>query len=332
MKRPWLTPLVPLYAAGLALNDLRIARGKPPQRLHWPVISIGNLSTGGAGKTPLTIALARLLTQAGFHVDVLSRGYGRQNQAVLRVDSSGAPADFGDEPILITREAGVPVYVAPQRYAAGNAAEVDFASHLSAAAPGPRVHILDDGFQHRELHRDIDILILNKADWLDVLLPAGNLREPQSAIHRASVIVIPADEPALEPALRAFGWQGPIWRLHRHMDVPPVDGLVAAFCGIARPEQFFSGLADAGIRLGALVAFDDHHPYTRDDLQRLVTAARNADAHTFLTTQKDLIRLGDLTAALPASVPLQAVPLRVEIENAPAALQWLTARLAPPRS
>lgn len=337
MRRPWLVPFVPLYAAGAALHNLRIERGKPPARLHWPVISIGNLSTGGAGKTPLTVALARLLTGAGYHVDVLSRGYGREAQAALCVDPSGTAASFGDEPLLIAREAGVPVFVAPQRYAAGQLAEADFLPGPQGRRPqqsGPRVHILDDGFQHRQLHRDIDILLLNRADWHDVLLPAGNLREPQSAIRRATVIAIPADEPELEPELRAFGWQGPIWRLHRHMAVPPVDGRVAAFCGIARPEQFFLGLKDAGVQLGAVVAFHDHHPYTRDDLQRLVDTARRANATTFLTTEKDFIRLGDLVQALPASVPLRTVPLRVEIEDAPAALQWLIERLtsSAPRS
>src|ERR1700752_4234048 len=184
MKRPWLAPLVPVYAAGAALRDLRIRNGwEPVRRLRWPVVSVGNLSTGGAGKTPLAIALARLLTSRGFHVDVLSRGYGRTSREAARVSPDGTAAEFGDEPLLIARETGVPVYVALQRYQAGLLAEAE-ADAASAAgeqnigqSESPSAHLLDDGFQHRQLHRDVDILLMNRADWHDSLLPAGNLRE-----------------------------------------------------------------------------------------------------------------------------------------------------------
>ncbi len=162
MKRPLLLPLVPLYAAGLELRELRLSRGwESIRRLVHPVISIGNLSTGGSGKTPLTIALARLLSARGFQVDVLSRGYGRQSREPMRVKPDGTAEEFGDEPLLIAREAGVPVYVAAERYAAGFLAE----SNASSATGSPRIHILDDGFQHRQLHRDIDILLVNREDW-----------------------------------------------------------------------------------------------------------------------------------------------------------------------
>jgi len=123
---------------------------------------------------------------------------------------------------------------------------------------------LDDGFQHRQLHRDIDILILNSQDWFeDKLLPAGNLREPRSAIKRATVIAIPAEDATIEPSLRSANrfWEGPVWRFRREMAVPEILGPVVAFCGIARPEQFFSGLASAGIQLAAKHAFSDHHRF-----------------------------------------------------------------------
>src|ERR1700744_877623 len=111
MRRPWLAPLVPLYAAGTALRDWQIRnRWKVIRRLKWPVISIGNLSAGGAGKTPLTITLARLLKSNGFFVDVLSRGYGRESRDASGVRPGGTAAEFGDEPILIAREAEVSVY------------------------------------------------------------------------------------------------------------------------------------------------------------------------------------------------------------------------------
>ena len=126
MRRPWLAPLVPLYAAGLALRNRRIENGSEPvRRLRFPVVSVGSLSAGGAGKTPLTIALAKALTRRGLTVDVLSRGFGRQSRLPARVDPNGTAEVFGDEPLLITLETGVPVYVATQRYEAGLLAEAE---------------------------------------------------------------------------------------------------------------------------------------------------------------------------------------------------------------
>jgi tetraacyldisaccharide 4'-kinase len=355
MTRPWLALLTPLYTAGVALRNLRLRTGlEPIRRLRSPVISIGNLSTGGSGKTPLTIALAKALTRRGFQVDVLSRGYGRQSRLPASVDPDGTVEEFGDEPLLIAREAGVPVYVAAQRYQAGLLAESAEASLVGRGfSPGAMAaeptralapegtlpgdsefinsltfHILDDGFQHRQLHRDVDILLLNAEDWADSLLPAGNLREPLKALRRATIIAIPADQPTLEADLRNYGYQGPLWTLHRKMEVPAVTGPVAAFCGIARPEQFFQGIESQGIKIAARSAFPDHHCYTTADLARLTTAAQQAGATALLTTEKDAVRLGKLGARLPSSLPLKTVRLHVEIESEDQAIEWLTTRLA----
>jgi tetraacyldisaccharide 4'-kinase len=307
--RPWLTPLVPLYRLGLALEELQLRTGlKPVRRLRWPVVSIGNLSTGGAGKTPLTIALAQALVRRGLRVDVLSRGYGRRSALPLPVDPRGTAEEFGDEPLLIAREAGVPVYVADERYQAGLLAE------NSEQLPGG-LHLLDDGFQHRQLHRDVDILLLNRQDWKDSLLPAGNLREPIRAAHRAGVIAIPSEDGELEAELKTSGWQGSIWRVRRRMEVPAVDGPVAAFCGIARPEQFFDGLESGGLRIAARIPFPDHHRYTARDMDRLVSAARTAGAAAFVTTEKDRVRLGELAAGFSELIPLKTAGLRIEIED-----------------
>lgn len=324
MKRPWLTPLMPIYAAGAALR----ARWQTVRHLSWPVVSIGNLSTGGTGKTPLTIALAHALHARGVHVDVLSRGYGRLSSEPARVDPEGAATEFGDEPLLIARAAGIPVYVAAQRYDAGLLAEADFTKR-----PQPRsshqfcVHILDDGFQHRQLARTIDILLVNREDWRDALLPAGNLRDPLSAALRANVIAIPAEDVALEAELRARGWQGPIWRLRRSMQIPEVSGAAAAFCGIARPQQFFAGLESAGLHLAARTAFRDHHVYTVADIARLTASARAACATMLITTEKDSVRLGALAAQFPPDLPLQSARLTTEIEDETAAIDWLVAKL-----
>ena len=329
MKRPWLAPLVPLYAAGAALRARRFASGKASiRRLQWPVISVGNLSTGGAGKTPLTIALTRLLSDQGIHVDVLSRGYGRASNQPLRVDPQGTAEMFGDEPLLIARATGAPVYVAPERYQAGLLAEADV-GRQQGASPGQdgRAHVLDDGFQHRQLHRDLDIVLLNRDDLQDTLLPAGNLREPISAAKRASIIAIPADDASIEGALRERGMQAPLWRIRRTMDVPPTSGPVFAFCGIARPEQFFAGLEKAGLRIAGHQAFADHHRFTAHGIEGLIASARKAKAAVLLTTEKDAVRLGQLLSTLPPDLPLKTVPLRVEIEDAPSAIAWLLSRL-----
>jgi tetraacyldisaccharide 4'-kinase len=323
---------------------------KPVRRLRWPVVSVGSLSAGGAGKTPLTIALAKALTARGVQVDVLSRGYGRRRSAgPLLVESSGTADEFGDEPLVIAREAQVPVFLAAERYEAGLFAE----GAREQGSEGARkqgneqtreqvgVHLLDDGFQHRQLHRDVDILLLNRGDLADHLLPAGNLREALHAAERASVIAIPADEPEVADWVRSRGWETTVWRVQRRMDVPQIEeskieGPVVAFCGIARPEQFFEGLERAGLRVAARFAFPDHHRYTAGDLERVTSAAQKAGATALLTTEKDRVRLGALAESFPASVPLRtsiplrAVELRIEIEGEAAAVDWLIRTMREP--
>ena len=339
--RPLLWPLVPLYRLGLMLREFELRSGiRKVRRLKWPVVSIGNLSAGGAGKTPLTIALAKALAARGVLVDVLSRGYGRRSAFPLRVDPSGTAEDFGDEPLVIAREAGVPVYVAAERYDAGLLAEADESEGArergskGAGGPGSEragkradVHLLDDGFQHRQLAREVDILLLSRRDLGDRLLPAGNLRETLHAAERAQAIAAPADEPEVEAAIRARGWQGIVWRICRRMEVPKLDGPAAAFCGIARSEQFFAGLEQAGMKLVARTAFPDHYRYAASDLSRLVAEARVAGAAALITTEKDRVRLGALAGTLPASLPLRTAQLRVEIEDEGAAVDWLMHRL-----
>ncbi|MGH9589697.1 MAG: tetraacyldisaccharide 4'-kinase [Terracidiphilus sp.] len=328
MARRALLPFVPLYRVALGLRELRLRTGlEPVRRLRRPVVSVGSLSAGGAGKTPMTIALARALTARGRRVDVLSRGYGRRGSAAVRVDPGGAAEDFGDEPLLIAREANLPVYVAAQRYEAGLLAEAQ-------SGEAPVIHLLDDGFQHRQLHRDLNLLLLDENDLSsERLLPAGNLREPASAVRRADAIAIPVDDRAelFERNLRSRGWQGPVWWVHRCMEVPPCEGRVAAFCGIARPGQFFAGLEAAGLRLAARIAFPDHHWYTARDLDRVRASARAAGADAIVTTEKDCVRLGLLSGRLAEFLPLRTAKLRAEIEDEASAMEWLEGRLGAQR-
>jgi tetraacyldisaccharide 4'-kinase len=323
-KRRWLAPLVPLYAAGAALR----ARLQTQKRLSWPVVSMGNLSTGGSGKTPLAIYLAQQLTARGFAVDVLSRGYGRRSSAATKVDVKGSAQHFGDEPLLIAGAAGVPVYVAPQRYKAGQLAE----RKPQEQEDHPRgqvahAHILDDGFQHRQLHRDADILLLDRDDLDDALLPAGNLREALPAAARADVIAIPADDPMLETALRSRGITAPVWCVRRHMELPALTGPVFAFCGIAKPAQFFAGLERAGATLAETESFRDHYNYSMIDLADLARAAHAYHATAMITTEKDRVRLGSLADSLPSALPLLTARLTVSLDDEATALDWLVARL-----
>lgn len=322
-------PFVPLYAAGLALREWRLERGWEKSRVLWyPVISVGNLSTGGSGKTPLVIALARLLQAEGFAVDVLSRGYGRKSSEATRVKEDGTAEEFGDEPLLIARKTGVPVWVGAERYEAGGLADHDFIQRGGAMSgdPAPLLHLLDDGFQHRQLFRDVDVVLVNHEDWRDHLLPAGNLREPLEAVERASVLAIPADDPEFEEELREWGWSGPVWRVRRRMHVPAIDGSVAAFCGIARPEQFFAGLESRGLRIAAKNPFPDHHRYTQSDVNSLLAAARKANAPALITTEKDYVRLGALTAAFGDR--LKTAELAIEFDDEQSVAAWLKKRLA----
>ncbi len=313
IERPWLAPLTPLYRLALGLRELELR--SEVQRLRWPVISIGNLSTGGSGKTPLTITLARALSGRGVHVDVLSRGYGRVSRAAMHVDLNGTAEEFGDEPLEIARAAGVTVFVAARRYEAGVMAE--------AESPAG-VHLLDDGFQHRRLHRDVDIVLVSARDFRDRLLPAGNLREPLRALLRATCMAISADDEEVEELLKSIGWQGPVWRVRRRMEVPQAGGPVIAFCGIARPEQFFAGLEAGGMLLAGRIVFADHHRYTANDVERLREEMRKSGAVACVTTEKDRVRLGRLVELLP----LKTAALRVEIEDEGAILSWLRRRLA----
>ena len=337
LPRPLLRPLVPAYSLALWLRERRLGtKAEPVRRLRWPVVSIGNLSTGGAGKTPLATTLAKALSQRGFRVDVLSRGYGRKSQIATLVKPGGSAQDFGDEPLLITRDAGVPVYVADSRHDAGLLAEGDaIAIAVLGEEQKPIVHLLDDGFQHRQLHRDLDIVLLDRQDWTDRLLPAGNLREPIKALHRASILAIPEDDAQLERDLRSWGWQGPVWRLYRRMNVPAIQGPVAAFCGIARPERFFAGLEAGGLRIAVRRSFADHHTYSENDVDSLITAAGAAGALTLITTDKDLVRLGGLGSRLGTALPLKTASLQIEIENEDQAVQGLLDQLklsSPPQA
>jgi tetraacyldisaccharide 4'-kinase len=299
-------PLTWTFAQLVKARNARYDSGRAPvQRLRLPVISVGNLSVGGSGKTPFVQTLGRWLRAQGIGYDVLSRGYGRSSKGVLRVDPTGPASRYGDEPLLLARTLEAPVYVGEERYLAGLAAE---------AAQGPevhrtRVHILDDGFQHRQLHRDFDIVLLGHGDLRASLLPFGRLREPLSALGRASAVVAPEDLAALlaEPN---------VWHIRRRLVLQePVPTRPLAFCGLAQPRQFWQSLNDIGIYPVGTFAFGDHHRYNAKDIALLQRLARQHDANGFVTTEKDRVKLDGL--GLDSEVGAVASPaLTLELENA----------------
>ena len=214
--------------------------------------------------------------------------------------------------------------------ALGDAAEFQRRAHVLGDGDGAAGEIrLHPRMPRGTAGRDQRHALRRRWAATDGVLPAGNLREPLSAVRRATVLAIPSDEPELEAELRTWGWKGPIWRLHRAMEVPAVTGPVAAFCGIARPAQFFDGLEIAGLNIAARVAFRDHHRYTAADLDCMTTAARAAGATALMTTEKDFVRLGKLASAFPEALPLKTAGLTVAIENESAVIDWLVGHLAP---
>jgi tetraacyldisaccharide 4'-kinase len=302
-----MNPLTGVYGAAGALRNSLFDRGVlRSHRLEWPVVSVGNLSVGGAGKTPFVIALGELLKERGIRFDVLSRGYGRKTRGVFVVDPDGNAADFGDEPLLIARRLGVPVIVGESRYEAGRLAEGKSQTQL---------HLLDDGFQHRSLARDFDIVLLTAADLDDRLLPSGRLREPMSSLARADAIVVPENSAApnslVHPEVTRFSAPGKfVWRMRREMIVSAAPGSPVVFCALARPKQFFAQVRAAGIAPAAEVEFRDHHRYDRGDIKRLLAIRDRLSAGGFLTTEKDAVNLGAAQAELN---PLVIAKLRVTL-------------------
>ena len=308
-----MNPLARVYSAVVGARNQLYDRGTfPVHRLQGPVVSIGNLAAGGSGKTPFLIMLGELLQQRGVAFDVLSRGYGRATRGVALVDPAGSPRDFGDEPLLIARKLRLPVIVGEDRYAAGQFAEQKF---------GPRLHLLDDGFQHRRLARDFDIVLVTPTDARDELLPAGRLREPLSALSRADAVVLTNNTTSDGLPLT----NQCLWRVSRGIVAPAIGEPCFAFCGIARPDNFFADLGSAGITLAGTRAFGDHHAYTRPDVRRLVALRRRNAAAAFITTEKDAINLGPLAEEL---APLHTVAVTMELEAPQAALDAVLSRIA----
>ncbi len=314
---PLLLPFSAGFRLGVALRHAGYQRGWfKTRRLARPVVSVGNLTVGGTGKTPLVACVAKILLGRGWKPSILTRGYGRSSKAEMIVLAPGADRranaqEIGDESALLARALPyTPLIICADRFRGGQAAEGRFQVD---------VHILDDGFQHWTLARDVDLLVLDAtqsiSDWQ--LLPAGRQREPLSALRRAQIVVLTrtdsADPQALEelvlkvhPAPRIFRSRTKLlgWTDALSGEAISTEEFrsqkVAAFCGIGNPRAFFADLRRWGFRLVAEDAFPDHHVYTGEEIQQLVARARQNGAAALLTTQKDAVKFsGDWTPQLP---------------------------------
>lgn len=271
-------------------------------RLKQPVVSVGNLSVGGTGKTPFVIWLWRQLCARGLRASVLTRGYRREDtrEPLLFRSPEGAER-AGDEVQLLLRAGVQPVGVAVRREMAGVALEAENEVDL---------HLLDDGFQHLSLLRDLDIVLLDctRPPWEHDVLPAGRLREPFSALARAGIIVLTrayawTQHEELERIVRQHNRDALLVRSATEVTgVDPAKGPFFAFAGIGNPKAFFDDLGHAHAEVLDSLAFPDHHRYSTTDLTRIERRARQAGARALITTEKDRINLGEVASEIPLVV------------------------------
>jgi len=299
-----LLPVAYLFAGLAALRRHAYRSGwLSVVRLPVPVVVVGNIVAGGSGKTPLTLWLATRLKAAGHNPGIVSRGYGRQDTRVKKVDAGGTASDYGDEPLLLAQRSACPVYVGADRVAAAQA--------LLAARPECDVILCDDGLQHYRLGRDVEIAVVDRRGFMNAWpLPAGPLREPPSRLKRVDALVLHDNDRLRVNAVPSFCMRlkgGHFYQLGQEEVRCGADRLVGlrlhAVAGIGEPQRFFDHLAALGL-VCEPHAFPDHHFYVTDDL------AFTGDA--ILTTEKDALKFRELPV-LPA-LPVWVLPVDAEVE------------------
>jgi tetraacyldisaccharide 4'-kinase len=313
-----------LYGAVIRARNRYYDRPGTVRRAGLPVISVGNLTVGGTGKTPVVSWIARRLLGEGLRPAVVSRGYrGSVGRGPLLVsDGRGPVCDAercGDEPYVLARTLpGVAVVVGSDRVAGAEAAR----------RAGAAIVVLDDAYQHRRLARDLDILLLDAGNPFGTgkLIPAGILREPLAGLSRASLVLITRSRvgeqfPAIERVLRRFNRSAPLLTAG-HRRVGFVDRLgqpvarpdrAIAFCGIGRPQPFRTDLIEEGVELMDFRAYPDHHSYSDAELHALRESAERHRAE-LVTTEKDLVRLPHGTE-WTGGVGLSALRIETEIHE-----------------
>ena len=313
-----LVPAGLLYRGGVALrNALYRKRILKPCRVGVPVISVGNLDAGGSGKTPFVAYLAGRMREAGRRVAVASRGYGGKRHTVpVTVSGEGPLADasvVGDEPVLLAGLLPSAVVVVCRDRAA--------AAIFARDRHGSDLVILDDGFQHRRIHRDLDLLLVDAGEGLGNgrMMPLGPLREPMEEMRRADALVItgaardlPKCALKIQEELRRLGLKIPVFSCERRVEgflrveteetVPAaaLTGMkILAFSGIARPRSFEADLRSLGLNLVESIRFRDHQPFGASQMERIRAAFLRSGADLIVTTEKDRMRLGTVRFPLP---------------------------------
>ena len=306
-----LLPLSWLYGAGVWLHRSTTR----PLPLSVPVISIGNITLGGTGKTPVVIGLARALQQRGYAVAVLLRGYGTKRREPMLVTPAASYAEVGDEALEYAHQLEqVQIWVGSNRRLGAR----------RAIDQGATLLLLDDGLQHWPLARDLDVTLLDAQHGLGngQVFPAGPLREPASQLGRADLLVLTgsstgrgAGGEAQLPWPRQLPWpsQKPRCSLRFQLDVP--HGLLGrplvAFCGIGLPQKFFQALRALGLRVIAQESFPDHHSYAEAELERLLAVAQ-AQGAVLVTTSKDANRLPMQYRSKVVPIPLSIDPVALD--------------------
>ena len=314
-----LAPLGSLYGA---ISGRRMLR--KGHRAAVPVICVGNYSLGGAGKTPTVLALIKLLRGAGETPVVLSRGYGGRLAGPVRVEpETHTAADVGDEPLLLARSA--PVIVSRNRVVGADAAQ----------KTGASVIVMDDGFQNPSLQKDIALIVIdsNRGVGNGGVFPSGPLRAPLAAqLDRTDVLIVAGGGAAAANLVQRVEGRGGLALKARI--VPDGDavaslrgGRVSAFAGIGDPQRFFATLAASGIEVAARRAFDDHHPFTADEIDQLTEEARKASL-TLVTTEKDFVRLRGLAADIAS---IQPFPVTLGFDDEAVLRHFIALRLVKAR-
>lgn len=293
-----LSPVSWLYRAGARLRGMVTF----PLQAEAPVICVGNLTVGGTGKTPVTMALAERLKAVGRDVHIVSRGYGGREKGPTAVDPGRHRfEEVGDEPLLLARAA--PTWVAKNKPAGVK----------RAIRAGADVVLLDDGFQNPSVHKTLSLCLIDAGFGLGNgrVLPSGPLRErAEKGLARADAVVMvhtPGETPRdLGPLLSRHDGQLPILHVRLQPQEAPANTAVYAFAGIGRPNKFFNTLLDAGVSLSGTYAFPDHHVFTEAELKELREAARRHNA-VLMTTEKDALRLPAEMRRMVKTWPIRAV-------------------------
>lgn len=324
-----------LYGAAVRIRSLGYDHGFiAAETLPCPVISVGNITVGGTGKTPMTIYIAELARDLGYRTVILSRGYGGGAETSGGIVSDGknlrmSPSMAGDEPFMMARRlAGIPVLVGADRRRMGRAAIKAFS---------PNLIVLDDGFQHRRLKRDLDLVLVDDRTFFSNgrLLPRGLLREPASAMCRADALILTRCDLPHSDSFRRLAAMAPGKPLFMSFHLPYIDGVytgqeavlqtrcrfaeddfsllrdagVFVFSGIARNGEFLRMISEKAKSVPGFMAFPDHHPYTDAECEDIVRRAESLSADYLVTTEKDYIRI---MGRLHTPIPLVVVGVRIE--------------------